>query len=137
MGPPARILIVDDHETLRRGVRALLVAISSRWEVCGEAEDGQEAVEKVQKLEPDLVILDVSLPVVSGLEVARQIRQLAPCVKIVVFSVHEAPTVKAEFHSIGADAFVVKSAPSTELIAAVSRLLPPNQKYKAKTADRN
>jgi DNA-binding NarL/FixJ family response regulator len=132
MGPPAHILIVDDHEMLRRGVRSLLVEVTPRWEICGEAEDGKEAIEKVRDLKPDLVILDVSLPVVNGLEVARQIRELAPSVKILVFSMHDAPTVKAEFQRVGANAFVLKTAPSAELISTVARLLyvPRNEQSK-------
>jgi DNA-binding NarL/FixJ family response regulator len=131
MGPSARILIADDHETLRRGVRSLLGANSS-WEVCGEAEDGKEAIEKVRELNPDLVILDVTMPVMNGLEAAVQIHRIAPSVKILIFSMHDSPTLKAEFERVGADAFVVKSAPSGELISAVARLLesaPGNRQH--------
>lgn len=122
MAQPGRILIVDDHETLRRGVRSLLEA-NSPWEVCGEAGDGKEAIEKVRELKPDLVMLDVTMPVMNGFEAAIQIRKIAPAVKIVIFSMHDSPTLKAEFERVGADSFVVKSAPSGELIATVGRLL--------------
>jgi two-component system nitrate/nitrite response regulator NarL len=122
MGVPGRILIVDDHEMLRRGVRSLLEA-KLPWEVCGEAADGTEALKKVQELKPDLVILDVTMPAMNGLEAAVQIRRIAPSVKIVIFSMHDSPAMRAEFERVGADAFVVKSAPSGELITTVLRLL--------------
>jgi DNA-binding NarL/FixJ family response regulator len=116
-------LIVDDHETLRRGVRSLLVEVDAQWEVCGEARDGQEALDKVRELSPDLVILDVTMPIMNGLEAASKIRRLAPSTKILLFSMHDSQTTKAELHRIGADAFVVKTAPSRDLIATVARLL--------------
>jgi DNA-binding NarL/FixJ family response regulator len=122
MEPVARILIVDDHEMLRRGLRALLSG-DARWVVCGEGENGKVGVEKVRQLAPDLVILDVTMPVMNGLDAAREIRQFAPSIKILVFSMHDSPAMRTEFRRVGADAFVLKSAAATELTAMVERLL--------------
>ena len=122
VGAPARILIVDDHELLRRGVRSLLSG-DSRFEVCGEAENGQEGIEKVRELNPELVTLDVSMPVLNGLEAARQIRRLFPSIKILILSMHDSPQMAEELRQAGADAVMVKIAPAGELVATVERLL--------------
>ena len=83
-----RILIADDHEMLRRGVQTMLES-ETDWEVCGEAVDGKDAVDKVVALNPDLVILDINMPVLNGLAAARQILRERPQTKILVFTVHE------------------------------------------------
>jgi DNA-binding NarL/FixJ family response regulator len=116
---PVRLLIVDDHEVVRMGVRALF-AIKDSIEVCGEAQNGMEAIRKVLELSPDLVILDVSMPGMNGFETAEKIRLIAPCVKIVLFSVHEIPAT-ARF--VGVDGFVSKSSSTEELLLTVNRLL--------------
>lgn len=87
---PLRILIADDNEVVRLGVRALLTP-KRDWEICGDAGNGREAITKVWELSPDLVILDLSMPVMNGFEAARVIRRLAPSTKIVFLSVHDVP----------------------------------------------
>jgi DNA-binding NarL/FixJ family response regulator len=82
---PKRILIADDHESVLRRVREMLEA-DPVWQVCGDAVDGREAIEKAAKLQPDLVILDFAMPRVNGLEAASQIRELLPGVPIVMFT---------------------------------------------------
>jgi len=82
-----RIVVADDSEPLRRGIRHLL-SQHEDWEVCGEAVDGQEAVQKVQKLAPDVVVLDFSMPVLNGIEAARQILQIRPTTRIVLCSMY-------------------------------------------------
>jgi two-component system response regulator NreC len=101
-----RLLIVDDHEIIRMGVRILLAGKPS-WEVCGEAADGEQALRETVRLAPDVVLLDLSMPLMNGFEVARQIRRVAPATKIVLFSIHEVPSTAQH---IGADAFVSKAA---------------------------
>jgi DNA-binding NarL/FixJ family response regulator len=118
---PARLLIVDDHEVVRMGVRSL-IGRNPGWEICGEAADGQEALEKVSELMPDAVILDLTMPVMNGFETAERIRRLAPSVKIVLFSMHETP---ATARLIGADAFVAKSSAARDLPLALERVLRP------------
>ena len=103
---PNRVLIVDDHPIVRMGVRILLGG-NPKWDVCGEAADGGQALREIAKLAPDVVILDLSLPVMNGFEVAKEIRRIAPSTKIVFFSIHEIP---ATARQIGADGFVLKSS---------------------------
>jgi CheY-like chemotaxis protein len=122
-GVVTRILIVDDHEAIRRGIRSLLSRDS--LEICGEAENGKQALEKVRELKPDLVILDVSMPVMNGLEAAREIRRFAPRTKIVILSVHDSPQIIEIAEKAGADAYVLKSAADTDLNVTVKRLLQP------------
>jgi DNA-binding NarL/FixJ family response regulator len=117
-----KILLADDHELLRRGVR-LLLENRSDWEICGEAKNGHEAVEQVLALKPDLVLLDLSMPVMGGIEAARRIRALAPDTKILVFSTHDSPHIASEAMRAGAHGYVVKTAAATELEGAVAALL--------------
>jgi len=117
-----RVLIVDDHQVMRKGIRALLEN-DPLWQVCGEAENGRQAVEKAGELQPDLIILDLTMPEMNGLEAARQIRNSSPGTKIVIFSMHESPQVRKESRDAGADAFVSKSALGDELSSVSKKLL--------------
>lgn len=116
-----KILIADDHEAVRRGLRSAVV--SAGWELCGEAIHGQDAVEKVQQLNPDLIILDLSMPVMNGLDAAREIRKKAPNVKIVGFTMHESVQVREQTSMIGFHALAAKSAPLGNLLATVKSVL--------------
>ncbi|HEY0704318.1 MAG TPA: response regulator transcription factor [Candidatus Acidoferrales bacterium] len=116
-----KILIADDHEAVRRGLRSAVVAAG--WELCGEAVHGQDAVEKVQALKPDLIILDLSMPVMNGLDAAREIRKKAPGVKIVGFTMHESAQVREQTTMIGFHALAAKSAPLGNLLATVRSIL--------------
>ena len=116
---PARVLIVDDHEVVRMGIRMAL-SRDSQVKVCGEAGDGLDALRKVLELSPDVVILDLTMPGMSGFQTAKQIRRLAPLVKIILYSIHEMPTVA---RLSGADAFVSKSSSPQELTMTVNRVL--------------
>ena len=82
-----RILIVDDYPTARKTVRSLLVW--HHMDVCGEAENGKQAIEKVKQLQPDLVLLDINMPVMNGVQAAYEIRQIAPSTKILFFTIHQ------------------------------------------------
>jgi two-component system nitrate/nitrite response regulator NarL len=119
-----KILIVDDHEVVRQGIRALLDGNFS-YEICGEAVNGREGIDAVLALKPDLVILDLSMPVMNGLEAAREIRRLAPTTKIIVYSMHQSPQISKVVKEAGGDAFVSKSDSATELPKTVKRLLRP------------
>ncbi len=118
----ARILIVDDHSAIREAVRSLLSA-NSQWEVCGEAENGKVALQKAQELKPDLVIIDVNMPVMDGIEAIRQLRRIAPGVKVVLLTVHDSEQIKSAARKAGADAFIRKDAAGRLLLNEVKRLL--------------
>jgi PAS domain S-box-containing protein len=115
-----RILIVDDHEIVRRGVRSLLTA-QPNLQVCGEAVDGRDAVQKAQDLQPDAIVMDINMPNLNGLEASREIRRFLPRTKIVVLSQHNLPEMIKQAFSAGANGYVVKSAISTELVAALEK----------------
>jgi len=115
----ARLLVVDDDEVVRKSVR-MLFANSDSFEVCGEAQNGLEAIRLVPELYPDVVILDLSMPGMNGFETAAKIRQIAPSTRIVLFSVHEVPT---SARWAGVDAFVSKSSALRDLALTVNRVL--------------
>lgn len=117
-----RVLIVDDHEIFRRGLRALLEP-SSEWQICGEAVDGLDAVEQSNSLKPDIVVLDVSMPRLNGLEAARLISKEQPPPQIVIITQHDSPQIRSAAFEAGAQAFVTKSSVGSELVAALRKLI--------------
>jgi len=125
-GSRKQILIVDDHEMLRRGVRALLEN-EPDWEICGEAFDGQDAVAKANSLRPDLVILDINMPVLNGLAAVRLILSNRPQTKILVFTVHDSEQTVKEIQAAGAHRFLSKSNASDDLLRVVRELLGTNR----------
>ena len=117
-----RILIADDHELMRRGLRGLIES-HDEWAVCGEAVEGREVVRKSAELEPDLVIMDVNLPGLSGIEAAVQIRQEREAARILFFTVHDSDEVVREIIGAGAHGYVSKSRASQDLVEAVRKVL--------------
>ena len=130
-----RILIVDDHETVRRGVRALL---SSRrdWVVCGEAGDGFEAVEKAKSLRPDVVLMDISMPRMDGVEATRIIRREVPESKIIIVSQNDPVVASSQAAEIDAGGYVNKADLARDLLPALESLLADRSGEKAKKARR-
>jgi|SRR5579872_96323 len=116
-----KILVVDDREPLRRRICSLLQ--QEGFDVCGEAANGREAIEKVKELAPDLAILNISMPVMSGLEALPEMLRYRPGMKIVIFTLEESEELKQRVFHLGAHSFVAKSAPTEELVAEVKRLL--------------
>ncbi len=116
-----RILIADDHELARRGIRALLESHPG-WEVCGEAKDGRETVELAANLKPDLVLLDIGMPNLNGLEAARQILAGSPDVAILILTMHDSDNVVREVLRAGARGYLLKSDAGRDLVAAVEAL---------------
>ena len=114
-------MIVDDHEAVRRGLRAELAGAG--WQICGEATNGRDAIDEATRLRPDLIILDVSMPIMNGLEAAKMILGADPRVKIVAFTMHESQQIKNEMERIGVHAQATKSAPLTELLATIRSIL--------------
>ncbi len=117
-----RILIADDHEVMRRGVRGLLES-HSEWAVCGEAFEGKEAVVKSRELRPDLIIMDINMPGLTGIAAAQQIRRENPSAKILFFSVHESAQTVREVINAGAQGYVAKSRAGRDLVDAVRNIL--------------
>jgi DNA-binding NarL/FixJ family response regulator len=118
----ARIVVADDHELVRNGIKATLER-HPHFEVCAVAGNGQETIDKVLELKPDLVILDLSMPVLSGFQAALKIRRAAPAVKILILSIHDAPLVEQISHLVGAHAFLGKSASEQEFITTLNSIL--------------
>jgi DNA-binding NarL/FixJ family response regulator len=118
-----RILLVDDHEIVREGIRRLLTRSRPEWEICGEATTGKQAIESVQKLKPDVVILDITMPGMSGLEAATHIRKVNPASQILIFTMHDSNRLKTEIREAGAQGYVQKSQAARDLVVAVESLL--------------
>jgi DNA-binding NarL/FixJ family response regulator len=116
-----RILIADDHEVARRGIRSLLESHPG-WEVCAEAKDGRDAVERATSMKPDLVLLDIGMPNLNGLEAARQILATSPNVAILILTMHDSDNVIREVLRAGARGFLLKSDAGRDLVAAVEAL---------------
>jgi DNA-binding NarL/FixJ family response regulator len=106
---------------MRKGLRSLLNG-QSRWNVCGEAQNGQEALDLVLELQPDLIVLDISMPVMNGLQAAAKIRKASPATKIVILSTHDSPQVKGAALEAGAHAFVTKSETADQLVQVIEGL---------------
>jgi DNA-binding NarL/FixJ family response regulator len=116
-----RIMIVDDHEVVRRGLHTLM-ATQAGWEVVGEAANGTEAVRRVNELKPDVVIMDVTMPVMSGLEATRLIMETAPQTKVLIFTMHDSEQMVQTALEAGARGYVLKSDAGNNLVAAVKAL---------------
>jgi DNA-binding NarL/FixJ family response regulator len=117
-----RILVVDDHEVVRRGVRTLLEKHPG-WEVCTEAANGREAVEKVRELKPDIVVMDLSMPQLNGVEATRQILRTLPDVRVIILSVHDSEQLVRQIVDAGACGYVLKSSAGRELVTAVETII--------------
>jgi len=123
--PALRVLIADDHEAVRRGLRSAVWGAG--WQVCGEATNGREAIAKVRELAPDVVILDVSMPVMGGLEAAPEILKSSPNTKVVAFTMHESQQIRNEMARIGVHGLAIKSAPLSNLLDTIRSVLPKNE----------
>ena len=116
-----RILIADDHDIVRRGIRSLIEA-RPEWKVCDEAHSGREAVTKAEEKKPDIVILDISMPELNGLEAARRIKKVSPNTEILILSVHYSDQLIKEILDVGVRGFIVKSDSDRDLVVAVETL---------------
>ena len=117
-----RILIVDDSSLIRRNLRQTFESVED-WRVCGEAVNGREGIQKANELRPDLVVLDLSMPVLNGLEAARSLQKTMPEVPLMLYSLHADNTVEIEARAIGFRAVLSKSAGTAVLIDEARSLL--------------
>lgn len=118
-----RILIVDDHEIVREGIRTLINRARPNWEICGEAANGNEAIAAVQSLKPDVMVLDITMPVLSGLEATQKLVKSNTKTRILMFTMHESGRLANDVREAGAQGLVLKSQASRDLIIAIETLL--------------
>lgn len=119
--PPLRILVADDHQVVRAGLRALLES-KAGWQVCAEAANGREAVEKASGLQPDVVVLDIGMPLLNGVEAARQIRKVSPNTEILILTMHDSEHLVQGVLEAGARGYILKDDADRNLLAAVEAL---------------
>jgi DNA-binding NarL/FixJ family response regulator len=120
-----KILIVDDNPTIRTALRSSLEH-GRDWRVCGEAENGQDAVQKVRELHPDIVILDLQMPVMNGLDAGREITRIAPDIPLLMFTMHRTDELVRLAQATGIKEVITKSGGMSDLIAAVQNLISPS-----------
>jgi DNA-binding NarL/FixJ family response regulator len=131
---PVRILAADDHDILRRGLKQLLTSRPG-WEVCGEAKTGREAVALAEQLKPDIVVMDVSMPDLNGLEAARRIHKALPRTGIIMLTLHFSDQLVKDIVESGARAYVMKSDADRDLVHAVEALCSNRTFFTARAAD--
>ena len=120
---PVRILIVDDHEVVREGVHNIINKARPQWEICGEATNGQDAIDATARLKPDIILLDITMPGMSGLEAASRISGLGLPSQILIFTMHESGELAGDARRVGAKGYVTKSDAARHLVAAIETLL--------------
>lgn len=113
-----KILIVDDNASVRQGLCTIL-QLSNEFEVVGEASNGVEAIRAAEELRPDILLMDIEMPTLGGLEATRLIKEQLPKIGIVILTIHGSDEVREEAAKVGADAFVEKEAPTKTLIATI------------------
>jgi DNA-binding NarL/FixJ family response regulator len=118
---PLRILVADDHHVVRTGLRALLES-KSGWEVCAEAANGREAVEKAIAHKPDVAVLDIGMPLLNGVEATRQIHKLSPATEVLILTMHDSDLLVQEVLEAGARGYILKDDADRNLLAAVDAL---------------
>jgi len=119
----ARIVIVDDHEIVREGIRGLISRSRPEWTICGEATNGEQAIEICKTLKPDLMVLDITMPVMSGLEAASRMTRMGLGCRLLMFTMHESERLDGEVRQAGAHGVVLKTRAARDLIKAIDSLL--------------
>lgn len=119
----ARLVIADDHEIVREGIRRILIRLRPDWEICGEAGSGPETIELAKALRPNIVVLDITMPGMSGLDAARRIAKLDLGCRILIFTVHDSDWLKTEIRDAGGHGYVQKSQVARDLVTAIEILL--------------
>ena len=132
---PIRVALVDDHALVRDGIKALL-AVMAPLEVVGEAENGADAIEMVGRCQPDLLLVDISLKDMNGLELTRVLRSQYPSLKVLMLSMYDNNEYVSESVRAGASGYVLKNSPSREIIAAIEAIASGGTFYSAEIAQR-
>jgi DNA-binding NarL/FixJ family response regulator len=132
--PPLRILIADDHDVMRQGTRSVVEREES-WEVCGTASNGREAVSKAAELEPNIVIMDMTMPELNGLDAAIQIKRRLPGTEILMFTAHESDDLIREAFQAGVKSFILKSEAHHFLVEAIESLARHKPFFTAKVSE--
>jgi DNA-binding NarL/FixJ family response regulator len=117
-----RILLADDHDVVRQGLRTILRA-RPEWEICGEAGNGREAIEAAQRLRPDIIVLDITMPIMSGLEATEELQKLDLETRVLIFTMHDSKSLVRALRKAGARGYVLKSHAARDLIVAIEKLL--------------
>jgi DNA-binding NarL/FixJ family response regulator len=131
---PTRILIADDHEVVRRGIRSIAQS-HSNLEVCGEASDGRQAVKMTAELKPDIVIIDIGMPQLNGLDATRQIVHANPNARVLILTMHESEQIVHDVLAAGARGYLLKSDAGRDLISAIDALANRKTFFTSKVAD--
>jgi DNA-binding NarL/FixJ family response regulator len=118
---PIKVLLAEDHTIVRKGIRALLDGVTE-IEVVGEAEDGREAVEKVGQLQPDVVLMDNTMPILNGLEATHQIKKLFPKTRVLILTMHTDEEYIFQFLQAGASGYLIKKTAPKELVSAIKAI---------------
>jgi len=129
-----RILLADDHDVVRRGLRTLLES-KPGFEVCGEARTGREAVAKTQELKPDVIVMDISMPELNGLDATLQIRKAMPQAKVVIITQHDSEELVRQVANIGARGYVLKTDSEKDLVNAVTAVCQHQSFVNPRTRD--
>ena len=116
-----RILLADDHSVVRRGLRTLLET-QAGWEICGEASNGREAIELTRELQPDVIVMDISMPELNGLEATRQITKKDPKIEVLILTLYDSEQMIREARDAGAHGYILKSGLDSALLDAVRSL---------------
>ncbi|MGH9439045.1 MAG: response regulator [Terriglobia bacterium] len=130
---PARVLAADDHEAVRRGIQEVIKTEPS-FEMCGEAADGREAVEKTRRLKPDIVVMDVNMPGLNGLEATRQITKEVPGTEVLILTVYDSEQLIEELLRSGASGYLLKSDAADDLLMAIRSLVQQRPYFTSKVA---
>ena len=120
--PRVRVLVADDHEVMRLGIRNLL-ELQPGWSICAEANNGREAVEKTLQFHPDVIIMDISMPVMNGIDAANQITRIQPQIPVILFSLHLSDDLYPHFQTDGIRGAVAKGHAARDLVQAVETVL--------------
>ena len=128
-----RILVADDHSVVRRGVQSLLEG-HPRWKVCGEAVEGADAIAKAKRLRPDVVVMDITMGPMNGLEATREILKVLPKTKVLVLTMHESEQVVREVLNAGAHGYVLKSDADRDLVDALETIEQGKTFYTSKVS---